>query len=75
MDEARPLTYEMPSWSGDERFREFRQFDHLRLYGVDFPERLSAAGFTILIDQYARTLDPGDGQSACDGISRHVCTQ
>ena len=30
-----------------EREKRFRQYDHVRLYGQDYPARLKAAGFTV----------------------------
>jgi len=30
-----------------ERERRFLQYDHVRLYGEDYPQRLTAAGFTV----------------------------
>jgi ubiquinone/menaquinone biosynthesis C-methylase UbiE len=41
-------TYENPSLkTAKERKKYFGQYDHLRLYGLDFPERLKKIGFVI----------------------------
>lgn len=41
-----------------ERRRLYGQEDHVRLYGRDYAQRLTAAGFDVSIDQFARTFDP-----------------
>jgi SAM-dependent methyltransferase len=41
-------TYEDPGiTSPKERTKHFGQYDHVRLYGLDFPERLKQVGFVI----------------------------
>jgi SAM-dependent methyltransferase len=40
-----------------ERARIFGQHDHVRLYGRDYIDRLSEAGFQVCVDAYAATLD------------------
>lgn len=41
-------TYEDPSViDPEERSRKFGQFDHVRIYGKDYPERLSRVGFVV----------------------------
>lgn len=42
----------------EERTRIFGQYDHRRLYGNDFVERLNEAGFTAEDLDYAATLTP-----------------
>ena len=39
-----------------ERERRFRQYDHVRLYGKDYPERLTAAGFKVTTFDAAKEL-------------------
>ncbi len=39
-----------------ERERRFLQYDHVRLYGEDYPERLAAAGFTVEKVELYKTL-------------------
>ena len=43
--------------SPKEREKHFRQKDHHRLYGLDFPERLKKAGFRITDRNYTDELD------------------
>jgi SAM-dependent methyltransferase len=43
--------------SPEEREKHFRQKDHYRLYGLDFPERLKKAGFIITDRNYGEELD------------------
>jgi len=48
MDTSRQKTYEDPSITDPkEREKHFWQEDHVRLYGLDFPDRLRAAGFQV----------------------------
>ena len=52
-------TYEDPTiTSPSEREKAFRQYDHVRLYGRDFTDRVRAAGLEVEIDQFHRQLDP-----------------
>jgi ubiquinone/menaquinone biosynthesis C-methylase UbiE len=39
-----------------ERTRLFGQFDHVRVYGHDFKDRLESVGFTVCQKFYAREL-------------------
>src|SRR5204863_137825 len=58
-DPERERTYEDPSiTTPQDRLEHFWQADHLRLYGTDVAQRLEQDGFTVLVDRYARTLDP-----------------
>ena len=53
-------TYEDPSITDpDEREKHFLQKDHLRLYGLDYAERLAAAGFTVKQDMFVKELPAG----------------
>jgi len=48
LDTSRKETYEDPSiTSPDEREKHFWQKDHVRLYGLDYPDRLIKAGFSV----------------------------
>ncbi len=61
IDMTRALTYEDPSiTSPEEREKHFWQKDHLRLFGRDYKDRLSAAGFEVTEDDYVNTLTPAD---------------
>ncbi len=47
-DYTRETTYEDPSITSREaREKHFGQYDHVRLYGRDYPERLRKAGFEV----------------------------
>ncbi len=49
------ITHEDPSITNpDEREKHFLQKDHLRLYGLDYADRLSAAGFQVKKDLFAK---------------------
>jgi len=42
-----------------ERERRFRQYDHVRLYGQDYPDRLKAAGFKVTVFDAQKELPEG----------------
>lgn len=63
------ITYERPydkskTFENDEyntpelREKYYGQFDHLRLYGTDFKDKLIDAGFEVLADDYIKNLGP-----------------
>jgi SAM-dependent methyltransferase len=59
LDLDRAETYQDPSITEPaERERAFWQSDHLRLYGRDFAERLTQAGFEVTVDEWVRGLPP-----------------
>lgn len=43
-----------------ERKKAFGQHDHVRIYGRDYAERLSNAGFTVIRDDYASSFSEED---------------
>ena len=48
IDTTRTETYEDPTITDpDEREKHFWQYDHVRLYGLDYPDKLRAAGFEV----------------------------
>ncbi|MFT5749763.1 MAG: SAM-dependent methyltransferase [Ancylomarina sp.] len=50
-------TYEDPTITDpSEREMHFLQKDHVRLYGLDYAERLSAVGFKVTADTYANNF-------------------
>lgn len=52
------VTFEDPSVTRPEdRLRLFGQEDHVRRYGPDYKNRLADAGFSVLVDGFARELD------------------
>uniref|UniRef100_UPI003561A7AC methyltransferase domain-containing protein n=1 Tax=Ancylomarina sp. TaxID=1970196 RepID=UPI003561A7AC len=53
-DSEAEKTYEDPTITDpSEREKHFLQKDHVRLYGLDYAERLSAVGFKVTADTYA----------------------
>ena len=48
-----------------EREKAFKQRDHLRLYGLDYGQRLSKAGFTVEEIKYAAKLNEQEVQKHC----------
>jgi SAM-dependent methyltransferase len=57
IDWDRAQTYEDPTVTTPEaRTREFWQWDHVRLYGRDYPNQLRAAGFVVEERQYINAL-------------------
>ncbi len=56
-----PTTYEDPTiTSPEERTKHFGQSDHLRVYGLDFPDRVRAAGFDLTTEYPADRFSPED---------------
>lgn len=41
-----------------ERERIFGQYDHVRVYGKDYPERLRMAGFEVIEDNFINSFSP-----------------
>lgn len=57
IDTSRAETYEDASiTSPEEREKHFWQYDHLRLYGMDYPAKLEAAGFEVEVYDYHKYL-------------------
>lgn len=55
IDATRNTTYEDWSITSPEaRTKAFWQWDHVRLYGLDFPEKLRTAGFTVIEDNHIK---------------------
>jgi SAM-dependent methyltransferase len=66
IDRSRQHTYE--DWSiTDPRAREaaFLQSDHVRIYGLDFEERLQQAGFSAEVLSYRERLSPAELDRYC----------
>ncbi|MGQ1910416.1 class I SAM-dependent methyltransferase [Marinifilum sp. RC60d5] len=58
MDTDNPNTMEDPNVTDPkEREKLYRQKDHVRLYGLDYGDRLSAVGFNVVARKYAQELD------------------
>ena len=62
-------TDEDPSLGPDERTRRYGQADHVRFYGMDFEDRLSASGMEIVLVRAGECLGPW----LCEwlGVPRH----
>lgn len=59
IDTNRTSTYE--DWSittPEEREKHFWQYDHVRLYGTNYPNRLEEAGFTLETVDYGKEISP-----------------
>ena len=57
LDEGRPKTFEDNSITeANERSRVFGQYDHVRIYGKDYQNRLEQVGFTVMMLAYAEQL-------------------
>jgi SAM-dependent methyltransferase len=57
LDTSRATTYEDKTiTSPDEREKHFWQKDHLRLFGLDYKDKLSAAGFKVKVDDFVNTI-------------------
>ncbi|MDX1350102.1 MAG: class I SAM-dependent methyltransferase [Putridiphycobacter sp.] len=57
IDSSRTETYE--DWSittPEEREKHFWQYDHVRLYGLNYPKRLEEAGFKVDIVDFSKEL-------------------
>lgn len=53
----RDVTFEDPSVTDPaERLRLFGQDDHVRVYGLDYADRLRAAGFRLKVEDFGATL-------------------
>ncbi len=57
IDTNRNVTFEDPEIvTPEDRHRNFGNYDHVRLYGLDFGKRLREAGFFVIEDDYVQTL-------------------
>ena len=61
IDESRETTFEDDSITDEaERTRIFGQYDHRRIYGRDYADRLRKAGFEVKVIDYASQLSPAE---------------
>lgn len=59
LDTTRAVTHEDKSiTSPEQREIHFWQKDHVRLFGLDYKDRLAAAGFSVTVDDFVNTLTP-----------------
>ena len=57
LDTTRSATYEDKSITDpNERESHFWQKDHVRLFGLDYKDKLAAAGFKVTVDDFVNTL-------------------
>lgn len=57
IDLSRDTTFEDPSVTDPrERHRVFGQYDHVRIYGRDYLQRLEEAGFEVSVDDFVKEL-------------------
>jgi len=58
-----PKTYENPKViTPEQREREFGQFNHVRLYGKDYGERLTVSGFTLEKWNFSKSISKDEGK-------------
>lgn len=61
MNGKNPVTYEDPSITDPmERLKAFGLKEHVRYYGLDYADRLAAAGFTVKADDYTAAFSDED---------------
>jgi SAM-dependent methyltransferase len=75
---GREQTDEDPSLTDPaERIRRFGQYDHVRVYGRDYPERLREAGFQVTPIHYSETLPAEEFHryALMPGEVLYVCTR
>jgi SAM-dependent methyltransferase len=57
IDPSRETTFEDPSVTDPrERHRVFGQYDHVRVYGRDYLQRLEEAGFEVSVNEFVKEL-------------------
>lgn len=62
-EKGRKVTDEDPSITNpEERIRRFGQYDHVRVYGLDYAERLNQAGFKVTAVNYTQSLSKEEFQ-------------
>ena len=67
-DRGRAATFEDDSITdAEQRTRLFGQYDHRRVYGRDYDDRLRAAGFDVCRIPFAETLTPEERGMYCVG--------
>ena len=60
-DTSRQNTYEDPTIkSEEEREKHFWQKDHVRLYGLDYKDRLESVGFNVTVDDHVNRYTESD---------------
>jgi SAM-dependent methyltransferase len=55
----REITYENPEInSPKEREEHYGQSDHVREFGLDYPERLRKGGFKVVVEDFIKNIEP-----------------
>jgi hypothetical protein len=63
MDIRLEKTFEDPSITSEaDREKHYWQKDHVRLFGMDYGQRLEQAGFTVTADRFVMEMDPASVQ-------------
>jgi len=66
LDFNKATTFEDPTVTDpEERKRLFLQYDHLRLYGRDYPEQVKRQGFEIKDDDYLQAFNDNEKEYYC----------
>jgi ubiquinone/menaquinone biosynthesis C-methylase UbiE len=71
-------TFEDPSITDPkERHRLFGQYDHVRMYGADYHDRLKAAGFEVHVVDYSKRLSREEFEKYALPLREklHVCSK
>lgn len=77
-DVNRKETFSDPSITDEaERIRLFGQYDHVRVFGLDYPERLRSAGFNVEEYHFEKDLTPEevDKYRLMPGEILYVCSK
>ena len=53
----RDKTFEDPDVSPEDYEKVYGQKDHVRVYGLDYKNRLESVGFSVRVDTFVKTLD------------------
>jgi len=63
---SRPVTFQDDSITDPkERTLIFGQYDHVRIYGLDYFDKLRQIGFTVVEEDYTRKLTPEEVERYC----------
>lgn len=65
-DLSRPITFQDDSITDPkERTLIFGQYDHVRIYGLDYFDKLRQIGFTVIEEDYTHKLTPAEVERYC----------
>ncbi len=77
-DIRRDKTFSDPSITDEaERIRLFGQYDHVRVYGADYPERLASAGFKVTEYRFENDVLPEEAERyrLMPGERLYICSK